>query len=103
MNATTILAVLAAAYAQNIAFSLVSRARNRNVWQYHAVASTLSNGVWFLTFKILVTHGMSWDLFIPYSVATTLGSLTGANLAARIERRLGATSDGHLVKSCTSA
>ena len=94
----TIVLILIAAYGQNIAFSLVSRARNRNVWQYHAIASTLSNGVWFLTFKILITHGMSWELFLPYSVATTLGSLTGATIAGKIEQRLGATSDGHVKK-----
>jgi hypothetical protein len=92
----TILVLLIAAFFQNVAFTLVSRARNRNVWQFHAIASTMSNGVWFATFHILIVNGMSWRLFIPYSVATTLGSLTGAAVAARIERWLGATSDGHL-------
>jgi hypothetical protein len=92
----TILILLLAAFCQNIAFTLVSRARNRNVWWYHAIASTLSNGVWFATFHILITNGMSWKLFIPYSIATTLGSLQGAAIAAKIEKRLGATSDSHV-------
>jgi uncharacterized membrane protein YfcA len=86
------------AFIQNVTFSLVSRARNRNSMTYHAVASVFSNGVWFLTFRELVTRDMEFVLFIPYCIGTVIGSLFGAGLSMRIERMIGATSDGHLKK-----
>ena len=82
--------LMAIAYAQNISFSLVSRARNRNHMGYHAAASVLSNGVWFATFHYLVVNEMSWILFIPYCIGTVAGSLTGAKLSMKIESWLGA-------------
>lgn len=42
--------------AQNAAFTLVSRARNSNNIGYHAVASLLSNGVWFVSQFILINE-----------------------------------------------
>jgi len=78
------------AYAQNISFSLVSRARNRNHMGYHAAASVLSNGIWFATFHYLVVNEMSWILFIPYGIATVAGSLTGAKVSMWIEEKIGA-------------
>ena len=83
--------LMAIAYGQNISFSLVSRARNRNHMGYHAAASVLSNGVWFATFHYLVVNEMSWILFIPYCIGTVAGSLTGSKLSMRIEAWLGAT------------
>ncbi len=99
MNTKWIIAVLTLmvlAYAQNISFTIVSRARNRSSWKYHLVASILSNGVWFLTFRQLVVNEMNWILFIPYNIATVAGSLTGATVSMRIEKWPGATSDSHL-------
>ena len=82
--------LMAIAYGQNISFSLVSRARNRNHMGYHAAASVLSNGVWFATFHYLIVNEMSWILFIPYCIGTVAGSLTGAKMSMRIEKWLGA-------------
>lgn len=92
------LILMLCAFAQNVSFTLVSRARNRtNVW-YHVVAAVLSNAVWFATFRILVTQGMTWVLFVPYTTATVAGSVYGATIAMKTEKWLGATSDGHLKK-----
>lgn len=84
------------AFAQSVAFSLVSRARNRNNTAYHIVASIMSNGVWFLTFKSLVTSKMDWMLFVPYTTGTVAGSVFGAKVSQVIEKWLGATSDDHI-------
>ena len=92
---TSLLLVLIAAFAQTTSFSLVSRARNRNHMGYHAFASVLSNGLWFVTMGILVTSGMSWVLAIPYITGTVLGSLFGAKLSMKIEAFLGATTDAN--------
>jgi len=78
------------AFFQNIAFTLVSRARNRDNDNFHLIASLLSNGVWFLTFRyLIVDQSMGWELFIPYTVGTVLGSLSGAWISQRVEAALG--------------
>ena len=40
----TVLTVMALAYIQNIAFTMVSRARNRDSHAYHATMAVFSNG-----------------------------------------------------------
>lgn len=87
-----LLYVAALAYAQNISFCMVSRARNRNNQTYHMVAAILSNLTWFATFRVLVIENMDWTFFIPYLIGTVAGSLTGAAISERIEKRIGATS-----------
>ena len=84
------MAIVALAFVQNVAFSLASRARNRDHFGYHAVAATLSNMVWFATFKMLVTEEMDWWLAAPYIVGTVAGSLWGASISMRIEKIVGA-------------
>ena len=84
------------AFAQSISFSLVSRSRNRSSRTYHVIASVFSNGVWFLTFRHLVLNQMTWDMFVPYTAGTVLGAQVGVQISMRIERWLGADSDGHL-------
>lgn len=88
--------ILCLAFLQNISFSVVSRARNRNNFTYHLVASVVSNGIWFLTFRELVLGKMDFILFIPYTIGTVVGSLGGAKLSMRLEQALNASSDGHL-------
>ncbi|MBI1999130.1 MAG: hypothetical protein HYS74_00545 [Parcubacteria group bacterium] len=89
------------AFAQNVSFTMVSRARNRNSMPYHMVAAWFSNGIWFATFAYLVHFGMSWSLFIPYTCGTVAGSLTGATISMWIERMLGATSDAYVPTKLT--
>ena len=86
----TWLILIGLAFIQNVSFSLVSRARNRDHMGYHAAASVFSNGIWFATFHLLVTADMTWVLFIPYLIGTVAGSLFGAKVSIRIEKFLGA-------------
>ena len=88
--------LMALAFLQNVAFSLVSRARNRDSVAYHIVAAIASNAVWFLTFRHLVTGNMDLGMFVPYTIGTVSGSVYGVKVSMVIERWLGATSDGHL-------
>jgi hypothetical protein len=86
--------LLSLAFVQNVSFTLVSRARNRNNFNFHLIAAIFSNGVWFATFKYLVIDkGMTVSMFIPYTVGTVLGSLSGSVISMYIEKLLGATSD----------
>jgi uncharacterized membrane protein YjjB (DUF3815 family) len=87
---SAILWLMLLAYVQNISFSIVSRARNRDHMAYHAVAAVGSNVIWFCTFRELVTADMSWVLLVPYTIGTVAGSLTGAKVSIWFERLLGA-------------
>ena len=86
------------AFAQNVAFSLVSRSRNRDNMTYHIVASIASNAVWFLTFRELVTANMTLAILPAYTVGTVAGSVFGVKVSMRIEQLIGATSDSHITK-----
>ena len=86
----TILTIILLAYIQNISFSMVSRARNRNNQTYHALAAVMSNFVWFATFRLLFIEDMSWVLLVPYTFGTVAGSLTGARVSMWIEAKIGA-------------
>lgn len=78
---------------QNASFTLVSRARNSSSLGYHAWASVLSNGVWFLSQLILfdsmlhvlktgsLVEGMKVAVF--YTACTMAGSLGMHWLALR--------------------
>lgn len=90
--------VLLLAFIQNISFSLVSRSRNRDNMRYHIIASGFSNTIWFLTFKQLIFHDMSLWILPFYMIGTIAGSVFGVRISMRIEKWLGATSDGHLKK-----
>jgi hypothetical protein len=94
----TIITLILLAFAQSISFSIVSRSRNRNNINYHIIASVFSNGIWFLTFRSLVTNDMNLTLFIPYTIGTVSGSVTGVKISMWIEKWLGASSDDHLKK-----
>lgn len=88
--------ILGLAFAQNVAFLLVSRSRNRDNTSYHILAACGSNVVWFLTFRELILADMSFGLLVPYTIGTVSGSVLGVKIAMRIERWLGAASDSHL-------
>lgn len=92
----THITLAALAFAQNTAFSVVSRSRNRNNITYHVIASVFSNGIWFLTFRQLVASDMTLTLFPAYCLGTVLGSVFGVKVSMRIERLLRAESDSHL-------
>jgi len=85
-----ILIVLVLSYVQNISFTMVSRARNRNSWKYHASCSVMSNGIWFLTMRELVVMDLTLWLIVPYIIGTVAGSLTGSTASVWIEKKIGA-------------
>lgn len=85
-----LITLVALAFAQNVSFSLVSRARNRDNFSYHATAATLSNLIWFATMHHLVATELSWAVLPAYLLGTVTGSLSGAWISIRIERLIGA-------------
>jgi hypothetical protein len=91
-----IITLMLLAFAQNVSFTVVSRSRNRNSMLYHLIAAIASNAVWFLTFRSLVTEGMDFALFVPYTIGTVSGSLTGQKVSMWIEAKLGLKSDSHI-------
>lgn len=92
------LTLVGLAFVQNTSFSMVSRSRNRDNMNYHAVASLLSNTLWFLTMKELFKQDLNIYLFAPYAMGTMAGSVFGSKLSMRIEKLLGASADNHLNK-----
>ena len=93
---TAALSILLLAFLQNVSFTIVSRSRNRSSFTYHMIASVFSNGIWFLTFRQLILAEMNLVLFIPYTIGTVAGSLSGAKLSMIIESRIGGRSDDHV-------
>lgn len=85
-----IIFILILSYILNISFTMVSRARNRDNWKYHATCSVASNGIWFLTIHELVAADLSFWLIIPYIIGTVAGSLTGSTASIWIEKKIGA-------------
>ena len=89
MNVTAVLVMMTMAFAQNVSFSIVSRSRNRDSKTYHFIAAIFSNGVWFMTMKyLIVTQNMTWLLFIPYTIGTVCGSVTGQAISIWLEKKL---------------
>ena len=87
---TTIATVLGLSFLQTIAFSMVSRARNRDSDAYHVAASCLSNGIWFACIGYLSVHNFGIELIVPYIAGTVAGSLSGSRISMRIETAIGA-------------
>ncbi len=92
------LIIVGLSFVQNVSFSMVSRSRNRDNINYHIIASFFSNTLWFLTLRQLVLAELTVWLFIPYAIGTVTGSVFGVKISMRIEKWLGATADGHIVK-----
>jgi len=89
MSFVSVLVMMVMAFAQNVSFSIVSRSRNRDSKLYHFIAAIFSNGVWFMTMKyLIVTQSMTWLLFIPYTIGTVSGSVTGQAISMWIEKKL---------------
>jgi predicted permease len=61
---------------QNASFTLVSRARNSNSIAYHTIASVLSNGIWLLVIRNVVTNFGNTTLMITYLVGSVVGSIS---------------------------
>lgn len=89
MTILAIFIMMLMAFCQSVSFSIVSRSRNRNSKMYHFIASVFSNAVWFMTLRYLaVANHMDWVLFIPYTIGTVSGSVTGQTISMWIEKKL---------------
>ena len=73
---TQILTMLGLTILQNASFTLVSRARNTNSIIFHTVAAILSNGIWLLVIKQVVTNFNNWILMVTYLVGSVIGSVS---------------------------
>jgi len=71
-----ILIMLGLTILQNASFTLVSRARNSNSILYHTVASVLSNGIWLLVIRHVVTNFDNWILMVTYVIGAVIGSIS---------------------------
>lgn len=71
-----ILKMLGLVVLQNASFTLVSRARNSSSLLYHTIASVLSNGIWLLVIRQVVTHFDNWQLMVTYVVGAVIGSIS---------------------------
>lgn len=60
---------------QNASFTLVSRARNSSSIIYHAMAATLSNGIWLLVIREVVINLNDWKFMVTYLIGSVLGSI----------------------------
>ena len=60
---------------QNASFTLVSRARNSNSVLFHGLSAILSNGLYILVIKNIVTHLDNWHLMVGYLIGSVTGSI----------------------------
>ena len=60
---------------QNASFTLVSRARNSDSIMFHAGASILSNGIWLLVIRQVVTNFDNWQMMVAYLIGAVIGSV----------------------------
>lgn len=86
----SVLSVFSLCFVQNIAFTLTSRSRNRDNKWYHGICAVFSNGIYFATFGVILQTGWDWKMAFPYVVGTVAGSLVGADIAIKIENKIGA-------------
>lgn len=71
-----ILKMLGLTILQNASFTLVSRARNSNSILYHTIASVLSNGIWLLVIRNVVSNFENTTLMITYLIGSVIGSIS---------------------------
>jgi hypothetical protein len=72
----SILIMLGLTILQNASFTLVSRARNSNSILYHTIASVLSNGIWLLVIRNVVSNFENTTLMITYLFGSVIGSIS---------------------------
>jgi uncharacterized membrane protein len=78
-----ILKILGLAILQNASFTLVSRARNSKSLLYHGIASVLSNGIWLLVIRQVVTNFDKPIMMWTYLIGSVIGSLGMHHIAMK--------------------
>jgi hypothetical protein len=94
-----VLILMSLAYLSNLTYSGVSRSAVRNSATYHACTLFLSNVVFYSVLYRLKLGNLSLELFIPYTVATVFGSISGAQVSAKVEEYFGITTSTDKVAS----
>ena len=74
---------------QNASFTLVSRARNSKSLMYHGVASVLSNGMWILVIRQVVTNLDRPIMMFAYLIGSVIGSLGMHHIAMKYFEKKG--------------
>lgn len=74
---------------QNASFTLVSRARNSKSLMYHGVASVLSNGMWLLVIRQVVTNLDRPIMMFAYLIGSVIGSLGMHHIAMKYFEKKG--------------
>lgn len=77
----------------NVSACFYARARNRNNFTYHGIATIVSGTFWFYSFKPLMETGLDVYGFFCYSIGTLFGSLVGQRISLYIESRIMAFAD----------
>lgn len=86
----TVVTIFFLSLIQNISFTMVSRARNRDNIIYHIICSAFSNLLWFLTMHLLVVADLNLILLLPYLIGTVVGSVLGGKVSYYIEDKINA-------------
>lgn len=95
-NFMTTFVIAGLAFADNVTFSILRRSRNTSNTTYHIAASLVKSTVAYLMLGSLALKGMPFELFIPYCFGSVLGGITGQEISAWVERKIGASADAHL-------
>ena len=85
--------VMVLSYLNNACYSVTSRSGTRSSGTYHAFAMLVNNLIWFSVLRQLILTKLSIAYFIPYTVATVAGSVTGSKFSQRVEEYFGITTD----------
>lgn len=84
--------------AGSFSFALLRTARSSDSYWYHTFAFLLNICIEFVKLAILVKFKLNWQLFLPVTTGSVIGSLIGANLALSIATRIEAKFDVHVLK-----
>jgi hypothetical protein len=71
-----ILQMLLLTILQSASFTLVSRARNSASLWYHGIALVLSNGIWLLVIRHVVTNFSNLPLMVTYVAGSVIGGIS---------------------------
>ncbi len=103
VNIGVVVLLMSLSFLSNVSYSCVSRSAVRNSALYHAVALLVSNVAFYSVLYRLKTDNLNIQLFIPYTVATVFGSISGALLSSRVEDYFGITTSTDKVASARAS
>ena len=83
----------------SFSFALLRTARSSDSYWFHTLAFLLNICADFVALAILIKFDVNWQLFLPVTTGSVIGSLIGANLALSIATKIQAKFDIHVFKS----